>query len=117
MIATYGPVGAARALRNMNLILGALLPEVASLDLFANPPRVAVPVHYAFGALDPLMPASIVTRLPDAIAAPESTVVLVPDAGHMVHFDRPDVVRAIAVRAKNQRSAPRDELLRYRHRA
>jgi pimeloyl-ACP methyl ester carboxylesterase len=71
MIGTYGPVGAARALRNMNLILGALLPEVASLDLFANPPRAAIPVHYAFGALDPLMPASIVTRLPDAIAAPK----------------------------------------------
>jgi len=99
MIRTYGPVGTVKALRNMNLIQGRLLPPLASLNLLANPPRVAIPVHYVFGEQDALTPAAIVQQLPAAIAAPESTAILVPHAGHMVHFDQPEVVRAIAVRA------------------
>lgn len=100
MIRAYGLVGTAKALRNMNLVQSKLLPELVSLDLFADPPRLAVPVHYIFGERDPLTPAATVQQLPAAIAATERTVILVPDAGHMVHFDRPEVVRSIAVRAK-----------------
>ena len=53
MIRTYGLVGTAKALRNMNLIQRELLPQLVSLDLFANPPRLAIPVHYIFGEQDP----------------------------------------------------------------
>ncbi len=102
MIRTYGLVGMAKALRNLNLIQGKLLPELVSLNLFANPPRLAIPIHYAFGECDPLTPASIVEQLPEAIAAPATTVILVPDAGHMVHFDQPEIVRSIAVRARDE---------------
>jgi pimeloyl-ACP methyl ester carboxylesterase len=80
MIATYGLVGTAKAMRNMNLIQRTLLPQLVSLDLLANPPRLAIPVHYIFGEQAPLVPAAIVKQLPAAIAAPESTVTLVPDA-------------------------------------
>lgn len=52
MIAAYGLVGTMRALRNMNLVLRRLLPEIVSLDLFANPPRITIPVHYVFGEQD-----------------------------------------------------------------
>jgi carboxypeptidase C (cathepsin A) len=38
-----------------------------------------------------------VNELPVAIAAPATTVAVVSDAGHMVHFDHPDVVRSIVV--------------------
>jgi pimeloyl-ACP methyl ester carboxylesterase len=99
MIRTYGLIGATKALRNMNLIQGKLLPELVSLDLFAHPPRLAVPVHYVFGEQDALTPAAVVKQLPAAIAAPASTVLLVPNAGHMVHFDQPEIVRLIAVNA------------------
>jgi pimeloyl-ACP methyl ester carboxylesterase len=101
MIRAYGFLGTGKALRNMNLVQSKLLPELVSLDLFASPPRLAIPVHYVFGERDPLTPAATVERLPAAIAARERTVILVPDAGHMVHFDRPEVVRPIAVRAKS----------------
>jgi len=101
MIRVYGLVGTAKTLRNMNLIQRALLPQLVLLNLFADPPRLEVPVHYVFGEQDPLTPPAIAKQLPLAIAAPEITTVLVPDAGHMVHFDQPEVVRSIAVKAGN----------------
>jgi pimeloyl-ACP methyl ester carboxylesterase len=104
MVGTYGVVGTIKALRNLNLVQQKLLPEVVSLDLFANPPHVAVPVHYVFGEQDALTPATIVEQLPGIIAAPATTVTLVPDAGHMVHFDQPEVVRSIAASAINDRT-------------
>lgn len=99
MIGTYGLVGTVIALRNLNLIQRELLPQLASLDLFANPPSLAIPVHYIFGEQDPLTPASTIKRLPESIAAPAKTVTLAPDAGHMVHFDQSELVRSITVRA------------------
>jgi pimeloyl-ACP methyl ester carboxylesterase len=99
MIRTYGLFGTAKALRNMNLIQRKLLPELVSLDLIANPPRLQVPVHYIFGEQDALTPSAIVKRLPAAIDAPACTAILVPKAGHMVHFDQPEIVRSIAVSA------------------
>ena len=78
---TYGFVGTAKALRNLNLIQRELVPQLLSLDLFANPPRLAAPVHYVFCEQDPLTPAATVKQLPVAIAAPAKTVILVPDAG------------------------------------
>jgi pimeloyl-ACP methyl ester carboxylesterase len=99
MIGSYGFVGTVKAMRNMTLIQRQMLPQLTSLNLFANPPHLAIPVHYAFGEQDPLVPAAFVKELPAAIAAPGSTVALVSDAGHMVHFDQPEVVRSTAVRA------------------
>ncbi len=96
---TYGVVGGLRALRNMNTVQRTLLPEVAALDLLSQPPRVPVPVHYIFGQQDALTSASDLKELPSAITAPGSTLVRVPNAGHLVHFDRPDVVRSIVVNA------------------
>jgi pimeloyl-ACP methyl ester carboxylesterase len=94
MIAAYGAVGAVRALRNMNILQRTLLPDIVALDLLARPPRVAVPVHYVFGEQDALTTASMATELPAAISAPAGTAVLVSNAGHMVHFDQPDIVRS-----------------------
>jgi pimeloyl-ACP methyl ester carboxylesterase len=99
LVRTYGLRGGVRALGNMNVALRRLLPEIAELDLLTHPPRVTVPVHYVFGEQDALTPASVVTDLPAAIAAPSSTVARLAEAGHMLHFDQPDLVRSIVVRA------------------
>ena len=99
LIRTYGAVGGVRALRNMNTVQRTLLPEIAALDFFAHPPRVTVPVHYVFGEQDALTRVSAVTTLPVAIVPPNSTVLRVPDAGHMVHFDQPQVVRSVLEKA------------------
>jgi pimeloyl-ACP methyl ester carboxylesterase len=97
-IHAYGVAGTFKSLRNMNLVQTRLLPQIVSLDIFGNPPRVKVPVHYVFGDRDAVTPATVPDRLPAAIAAPASTVTRVADAGHMLHFDRPDIVRSIAER-------------------
>src|SRR5262249_53424743 len=99
LIRTYGLAGGVRALRNMNVVQRKLLPEMAPLDLVARPPRITVPVHYVYGEQDALTPESLLRKLPAAIAAPRSTVLRVPDAGHMVHFDQPMTVRSIVERA------------------
>jgi len=101
LIRTYGFFGTVNAMRNMNWIQRQLLSSLVSLNLFSNPPRLAVPVHFVFGEQDPLTPAEMVKRLPTAITSSEHTVTLVPSAGHLVHFDQPEVVRAIAVSACN----------------
>jgi pimeloyl-ACP methyl ester carboxylesterase len=95
LIRTYGVVGSARALRNMTIVQRKLLPEIASLNLFVRPPRIMVPVHYVFGEQDALTPTSVVKDLPAAIGAPATTVVRLPNAGHFLHFDQPDIVRSI----------------------
>jgi len=99
LVRTYGAAGTVRTFRNMNQIQRGMLAEVASLDLFANRPKVPVPVHYVFGERDALNPAAFFNELPAAIDAPATTVAVVPDAGHMVHFDHPDVVRSIVMNA------------------
>jgi pimeloyl-ACP methyl ester carboxylesterase len=96
MMGAYGVVGTVKALRNMIVVQRRLLPEIGALNLFDDPPRVAVPVHGVFGEQDALTSAAMAERLPAAISAPAITAVRVPNAGHMVHFDRPDVVRSIA---------------------
>ena len=99
LVRTYGVVGAVRALRNMNIIQRRLLPEIASVDMFSRRPRVTVPVHYVFGELDVLTPALVAESLPHAIASPGSSVLRVANAGHMVHFDQPQIVRSVVERA------------------
>jgi pimeloyl-ACP methyl ester carboxylesterase len=99
MLRTYGVFGTARALRNMNIVQRRMLPDVESLDLLAHRPTLGVPVHFVFGGQDALTAAVRYEELPGAIGAPGATAVRVPDAGHLVHFDRPDVVRSIAEKA------------------
>jgi pimeloyl-ACP methyl ester carboxylesterase len=103
LVRTYGVPGTVNALRNMTLGQRRLLPQVVTLDLLTRPPRVGVPVHYLFGEQDALTPPAIVEQLPAAVRAPISRTVVVPNAGHMVHFDQPDTVRAALISATRQR--------------
>ncbi|MEJ2613041.1 MAG: alpha/beta hydrolase [Candidatus Thiodiazotropha sp.] len=99
LIRTYGLLGTVRAMKNMRLIQRKLLPQLASLSLFLNPPRLTVPVHYVFGQHDPLASPEISEQLAIAVTADGSTATQVPDAGHMAHFDQPRVVRCILLTA------------------
>ena len=83
----------------MNIIQRRMLVDVAPLDLLSHPPQIAAPVHFVFGELDALTAAVMSSELPGRIGGPGTTAVRVPDAGHLVHFDRPDVLRAVTEQA------------------
>lgn len=93
LVATYGVLGTVAALRNMQVVQKRLLPELAGLDLFADWAAAAVPVHYLFGAADPLCPEALVARL-SPLLGPQDRLGVVADSAHMVHFDQPAAVRA-----------------------
>src|SRR5262249_46839325 len=99
LLRTYGVGGAIRTLRNMTRIQRKLMPQINELDLFADPPRPGMPVHFVFGERDALNPPALVNRLRATIAAPSTTLTVVPNGGHFVHFDHPDVVHSILVQA------------------
>jgi pimeloyl-ACP methyl ester carboxylesterase len=99
MVGTYGLLGTAKTLKNMSRIQRKMLPQLASLDLLANPPRLAVPVHFVIGQQDPLVPTEIIKQLSAAMTVPGSTLTELADAGHMVHFDQPEAVRSIILAA------------------
>ena len=97
-VRTYGVAGTLAALRNMNAVQRRLLPEMAHLDLFADWPRPGVPVYHVFGTDDALIPRSLVERV-SGVAAQGDSVVVVPGARHMVHFDAPGSVRDVIMEA------------------
>jgi pimeloyl-ACP methyl ester carboxylesterase len=98
LVGTYGLVGAVKTVRNINAIQRRMLPELATLNLFAHWPERTVPIHHVFGESDPLVPACLVQKIAGTLVRDDSVTVL-PNAGHMVHFDEPAVVRSIVVRA------------------
>ena len=99
MVRCYGVLGTVRAFRNMNIIQRRMLADVAPLDLLTHPLQIAAPVHFVFGEQDALTAAFMSSALPGTIGGPGTTAVRLPDAGHLVHFDRPEVVRSIAEQA------------------
>jgi pimeloyl-ACP methyl ester carboxylesterase len=99
MVRSYGVIGTMRALRNMTIIQRRMLADMAPLDLLSRPPQIAAAVHFVFGEQDALTAAFMSDELPGRIGGPGTTAVRVPDAGHLVHFDRPDVVRAVTEQA------------------
>ena len=99
LIRTYGVVGGVQGSTQHEYHPAQAPARDSRAGSFARPPRVTVPVHYVFGEQDALTSVSVVTELPAAIAPPNSTVVRVPDAGHMVHFDQPQIVRSILEKA------------------
>lgn len=94
LVRCYGLAGAASALRNSMAVQARLLPALAELRLFDSWPETTVPLHLVFGEDDILTPPSAVetaTRL----LKPDDSLVVLPRAGHMVHFDRPEAVKGI----------------------
>ena len=99
LLKTYGLFGLVRSLANMGRVQSMLLPELPVLNLRDHPLRLQVPVHFIFGQEDPLVPEELIKRLPEAVTAPAGTLTRIPGAGHMAHFDQPEIVRTIIAAA------------------
>lgn len=94
LIRCYGPAGAVSALRNSTTIQARLLPALAELRLFDSWPETTVPLRLVFGEDDILTPPSTVEAA-SRLLKPEDSLAVLPRAGHMVHFDRPEAVKGI----------------------
>jgi pimeloyl-ACP methyl ester carboxylesterase len=94
LVGCYGLAGAASTLRNTATIQARLLPALAELRLFDSWPETTVPLHLAFGEDDILTPPSAVEAA-SRLLKPEDSLTVLPNAGHMVHFDRPEAVKGI----------------------
>src|SRR5262245_32625909 len=98
LVRTYGLFGTVATFRNMNAVQRRMLPELATLNLFTDWPRPAVPVHYIFGGKDFLISSAMVQRVSRVITSRDAVVTAL-DAGHMVHFDEPAMVRSLIFQA------------------
>ncbi|MEP7076586.1 MAG: alpha/beta hydrolase [Acidobacteriota bacterium] len=96
LIRTYGPIGAVSSLRNMNAVQRRMLPELLELNALTELPVMNIPVHCVVGGNDPLVSTTHRKRIS---SLPGYSLTDLPDAGHMTHFDRPDVVSSIVIRA------------------
>lgn len=92
LVRTYGPIGAFNSLRNMNAVQSRLLPEVNELNVLTDLPSLDIPVHCIVGGRDPIVPAAARQMLSEI---PGYSLTEIPEAGHMVHFDHPEIVRSI----------------------
>jgi pimeloyl-ACP methyl ester carboxylesterase len=99
LVLTYGVPGAIRALRNMDVTQRRLLPELASLNVPIEDLSLDAPIHYIIGERDPLKPPVLARRLSELSSSSGHAVTVLPSAGHMAHFDRPDVVKPILASA------------------
>jgi pimeloyl-ACP methyl ester carboxylesterase len=98
LIKTYGVMSLARVLGNMETIQRRLLDELARLNLFSAWPKTKAPIHLVFGAEDALSPPALVEKTRDYLGRNDSLAVL-PQAGHMAHFDQPKMILEIIKKA------------------
>lgn len=98
LLKTYGLLDTLRTLRNMSIVQGRMLPELLELDVFPSLSQIRSPVHYLVSPSDPFMPPDILRQLEAIAESMGQAITLVPDARHMVHLDRPDVVRSVLKR-------------------
>ena len=91
-------------------VAGAQAMLVARLSLALDPEALSlrlrdlqVPMLVIFGEEDPLTPPALASRYSDN--APDCSVVLIPDAAHVVSSDQPEAyasaVREFAARARS----------------
>ncbi len=105
LLRTRGPIGAIRALRAMNRVQDALLPELATWTLH-DVRSFAVPIALVHGARDAVSPPALAKAWLDALDAPSMTWRLVDGIAHLPHVEAPAIVReAIAAYSSDAKAA------------
>lgn len=97
LLSAYGPLGAAAAMRNMAETQAAILPELSTLNLLEDWPKVEAPVEWFFGDRDPLIAPATIDELRRRMKASDRLTIF-KGAGHFAHFDRPDGIADAAFR-------------------
>ncbi|HUC13509.1 MAG TPA: alpha/beta hydrolase, partial [Acidimicrobiales bacterium] len=91
----YSPGDVVRTVRGISATQGALLAELAELDLVRTLPRLEVPVVMVQGRLDQVAPAGAAERYYDALVAPSKQLVWFENSAHTPHLEEPKKFRAL----------------------
>ncbi|HUJ27951.1 MAG TPA: alpha/beta hydrolase [Myxococcales bacterium] len=75
----------------------ALGPEIMRLDLFAQAPRLAVPVWFCLGRHDREVPSELAARYFDALQAPSKQLVWFEQSAHMINSEERDKFNALLI--------------------
>jgi pimeloyl-ACP methyl ester carboxylesterase len=84
-----------RTFRGMTEAQDALLAELATLDLAAAVPELAVPVVMIQGRLDQVAPDEAAQRYADALQAPSKQLLWFESSAHTPHLDEPARYREV----------------------
>jgi pimeloyl-ACP methyl ester carboxylesterase len=89
-----------RTVRGVTATQAALLPELASMDLVRDLPRIDVPVIMAQGRLDHVAPGDAAQRYFDALTAPSKQLVWFESSAHTPQLEEPERFRNLLTAAR-----------------
>jgi pimeloyl-ACP methyl ester carboxylesterase len=102
----YSPGDLVRTIRGMSATQGALLSDLAKMDLIHTLPRLELPFVMAQGRLDQVAPGESAERFFRSLEAPSKQLVWFEESAHTPHFEEPDRFRDLIMRVRAK--APAD---------
>jgi pimeloyl-ACP methyl ester carboxylesterase len=91
----YSPRDIARTVRGSTRTQAALLAELATLDLLASVPRLAVPIVVVQGRFDQVAPSEAALRYVEDVKAANKQLVWFRNSAHMPHLEEPARFREV----------------------
>jgi len=98
--ADYSAGDVLRTVRGITSTQACLLPELATLDLVRDVPRLDVPVVMIQGRLDQVAPGDAARRYANALEAPSKQLVWFEHSAHTPQIEEPRRFRAVLMRAR-----------------
>jgi pimeloyl-ACP methyl ester carboxylesterase len=89
-----------RTLRGVSATQGALLSELAAMDLMHSPPVIDVPVVMAQGRLDQVAPGEAAQRYFDQLNAPSKQLVWFEHSAHTPQLEEPQLFRSLMLQVR-----------------
>jgi pimeloyl-ACP methyl ester carboxylesterase len=89
----YSASDVVRTVRGITATQGALLPELASMDLASTLPRIDVPVVMVQGRHDQVAPGAAAQRYASSLRAPGKQLVWFENSAHTPHLEEPGKFR------------------------
>jgi pimeloyl-ACP methyl ester carboxylesterase len=89
-----------RTLRGVPATQGALLAELAVMDLVQSLPTIGVPVVMAQGRLDQVAPGEAAQRYFDQLNAPSKRLVWFEHSAHTPQLEEPDLFRSLMLQVR-----------------
>jgi pimeloyl-ACP methyl ester carboxylesterase len=101
----YSASDVVRTVRGITATQGALLAELASMDLASALPRIDVPVIMAQGRHDQVAPGAAAQRYAGLLQAPGKQLVWFENSAHTPHLEEPGKFRHLLLGVRDSQLA------------